>query len=134
MILHSRVDVTNTFSEITDRVNAVARAAVQSAADHGAQTAQAVASQRVKTGRMAAIRVLPARGAIDGWEASFESPVFYALFQNYGTLGNRDRPLKQPARGGRTREAGTGVTPLHFIDAGRRAGRKALVAGIKAGL
>lgn len=132
--IESHVNVTSYFAEITDRVNAIARNGVQAAAEEGARVAGELASQREKTGRMAAMRVLPARGALDGWEASFESPVFYAWFQNDGTLGNRDRALKQPPRTNRDREPGTGVKPLHFLDAGRRAGRKALIAVLEGSL
>lgn len=126
-LLRTRVDVVSNFGAINDRVNEIGRRAVQAGAEAGAQTAASIASQRSKSGRMAAIQVLPARGTPDGWEASFQSPVVHAWFQNYGTLGSRRKALKQPPRGNRTRAPGTGIEPLGFLDAGRRAGRKAMM-------
>lgn len=83
---------------------------------------------------MATIRVSSPSKTYDGYEAAFLSPVFYAWMQNYGTLGNRRKPLKQSPRTNRTREPGTGVEPLRFLDAGRRAGRKAMLEHIRQGL
>lgn len=133
-IIHATVDIADDFHRITDQVNDLAREAVTLAAVEGAKAAAAVASQRSKTGRMAGMRVLPVEGTPDGWAAGFQSPVFYAWFQEYGTLGNRKKPLKQPPRGDRTREPGTGVEPLGFLRAGRRAGRRALLDHIARGL
>ena len=83
---------------------------------------------------MAAIRVEPARPTVDGWEASFVSPVGYAWMQNYGTLGNRRKPLKEAPRTNRTREPGTGIEPLGFLDAGRSAGLRALKRELARGI
>ncbi len=133
-LLKTRIDITNDFPRITRAVNEMAKRAVQAGAVEGAQVAAGIASQRSKSGRMAAIRVDPVRGSADGWEASFVSPVGHAWFQNYGTLGSRRKKLKQAPRTNRTREAGTGIEPLGFLDAGRRAGRKAMLREIERGL
>jgi len=133
-LVKSRVDVTSDFQRIGRAVNEHAKRAVQAAAVEGAQAARAVASQRSKSGRMAAIRVEPVRGTVDGWEASFVSPVIHAWFQNYGTLGSRRKKLKQSPRTNRTRAPGTGIEPLGFLDAGRRAGVKAMKREIARGI
>lgn len=125
-LVHARVDVNMNFDRVTQDVNQLARRAVSVAAHEGSQAASAVASSRSKSGRMAAIRAEPVKATPDGWLASFVSPVGYAWFQNYGTLGNRRKRLKQAPRTNRTREAGTGIEPLGFLDAGRRVGLKAL--------
>jgi hypothetical protein len=132
--VRSRVDVTTDFDRIGREVNAHAKRAVQAAAVEGAQAARAVASQRSKTGRMAAIRVEPVRGTVDGWESSFVSSTYYAWMQNYGTLGSRRKKLKQAPRTNRTRAPGTGIAPLGFLDAGRRAGIRALKRELGRGL
>ena len=132
--IRSSVDVTNGFPRITEEVNRLAREAVGAAAREGGQAAAALASQRSKTGSMAGIRVSSPSGSPDGWEAAFLSPVHYAWFQNYGTLGNRRKALKQPPRSDRTRAPGTGVEPLGFLDAGRSHGRRVLIDTIRRGL
>lgn len=130
----SKVDVTNNFPRITREVSELARNAVADAAVVGAEAAASIASQRSKTGRMADIKASRSHGTPDGWGASFVSLVFYAWFQEYGTLGNRRKALKRPASGKRTHDPGTGVEPLGFLAAGRRAGRAAMLQRIKAGL
>jgi hypothetical protein len=133
-LLRATVNVTDDFRQVTVVVNELARHAVEAAAREGAAAAAAVASARSKTGRMASITPDNAIGTADGWAASFVSPTHYAWFQNYGTLGNRRKRLKQPPRGSRTREQGTGIEPLGFLEAGRRAGRRAMLRTIKHGV
>lgn len=133
-LVTTRVDVTNKFPAITREVNELAKRAVTAAANEGARAATSVARQRLKTGRMSAIIVTPVRGSVDGWEASFVSPVVYAWFQNYGTLGNRRKRLKQSPRTSRTREPGTGIEPLRFLDVGKAAGRAAMKRVIARGI
>lgn len=128
------VDVTDDFGRVTAAVNDLARRAVEAAAREGAAVAASVAAERSKSGRMAGIRPDNAIGTPDGWRSSFVSPVHYAWFQNYGTLGNRRKRLKQPPRTERTRAEGTGIEPLRFLEAGRRAGRKALLETIARGV
>lgn len=130
-LLKTRVNVTNDFPLITRQISALARDATAEAAREGATAAAGVASQRSRTGRMAGMRVHPPEGTPDGWQAGFTSPVHYAWFQNYGTLGSRRRKLKEPPRGNRTREPGTGVEPLRFLDAGRTVGRRVLLDTIR---
>src|SRR5678815_144758 len=126
MVVKAKVDVTNEFPRITRGVSDIARDSVRIAAREGARAASSVASTRSKTGRMAEMRVSSVDGTPDGWAASFTSPVFYAWFQEYGTLGNRRKALKRAPSGDRTREPGTGIEPLGFLAAGRRAGRAAM--------
>jgi hypothetical protein len=125
-LVTARVDVTDNFDRITAEVNQLAQRAVRVAAIEGAAAAQAVASSRSKSGRMASIRADSVIRTPDGYAASFVSPVQHAWFQNYGTLGSRRRRLKQSPRTTRTREPGTGITPLRFLEAGRRAGIAAM--------
>ena len=132
--INTRVDVTNNFAAITRQVTDLARDAVAIGAREGGKVASAAAASRSKTGAMANIRVSSPSTTPDGYEASFISPVFHAWLQNYGTLGNRRKPLKQSPRTNRTREPGTGVKPLRFLDAGRTAGRKAMLDHIARGL
>lgn len=133
-LLKARIDISSDFPRITRQVNELAQRAVTTAAEEGVRAASAVAGSRSKSGRMAAIRVEPVRGSADGWEASFISPVHYAWFQNYGTLGSRRRRLKRAPRGNRTRAPGTGIQPLGFLEAGRRAGRAAMLRTLAGGL
>ena len=133
-LVKARVDITSDFPRITREVNAMARRAVSAAAQEGGQAAASVAASRSKSGRMAAIRVEPVKGSPDGWQASFVSPVGHAWFQNYGTLGSRRKKLKQSPRTNRTRAAGTGIEPLGFLEAGRRAGLAAMRREIARGL
>lgn len=132
--LRTKVEATNNFAQITRQVVDVARESVGIGAREGGRAAAAVASQRSKSGRMADIRISSPSKTYDGFEASFISPVHYAWFQNYGTLGNRRKALKQSPRAKRTREPGTGVKPLKFLDTGRRVGRKAMLDHIAQGL
>lgn len=134
MIVRQSVEVRSNLREVNDQIIADARTAVAEAAHVGADVARTLASTRVRTGRMSAIRTVDLHRTYEGHEAGFESPVFYATFQEWGTLGNRTKPLKRSPRTNRTREPGTGVEPLGFMGAGRRAGRKHLLARIKATL
>lgn len=143
-LVSCRVDVTDDFGRVTSAVNDLARRAVEAAAREGAAAASAVASQRSKSGRMAAIRPDNAIGTPDGWRASFVSPVHYAWYQNYGTLGSRRKKLKASTLARRSTPSGqarlarvqgsAGIEPLRFLEAGRRAGRKALLETITRGL
>lgn len=125
-LIKTRIDISGDFPQITREVNEIARRAVETAAREGAVAASAVASQRSKSGRMASITPDNAIGTPDGWAASFVSPVYYAWFHNYGTLGSRRKRLKQSPRTNRTREPGTGIEPLGFMQAGGRVGRAAM--------
>lgn len=133
-LLKTKVDVYMNFGQISREIDKSASEAVFIGAHEGAKAAAAVASERSKSGRMADMRVSSASRTPDGWQASFTSPVPYAWFQNYGTLGNRRKRLKQAPRTDRTREPGTGIEPLSFLDAGRRVGRKAMLEHIRQGL
>lgn len=132
--ISSTVDVTNNFPQMKRAYSQLAKRAVGEAAIKGGQVAASLAAQRSKSGQMAGIRVSSPTGSADGWESAFLSPVYYAWFQNWGTLGNRTRPLKQAPRGTRSREPGTGIKPLYFLDAGKREGRRAMVKMIRKGI
>jgi hypothetical protein len=121
-LVSSRVDVTSSFERVTAEANASARRAVHAAAIEGARECGRVGSQRSLN---SPVVELP-RGTVDGWVASFVAPGIEQWFQNYGTLGNRRKPLKQPPRTNRTRAPGTGIEPLGHLDAGTRAGVAAL--------
>lgn len=121
-LLTARVDFTDNFDSVTREFNELARRGVQAAAVEGAAAANTVGSQRNFQ-----VDVEPVRGTADGWLASFVCRKYYAWFHEFGTLGNRRRRLKQPPRTNRTREPGTGIEPLYFLSAGRRAGRRALL-------
>lgn len=133
-LVTSRVDVFIEFGKLERQLDDLARDAVAIAAQQGATVAAQVAATRSKTGQMASMRVSSPSRTPDGWQASFTSPVHYAWHQNYGTLGNRRKALKQSPRTNRTRDPGTGVEPLRFLEAGRAAGRRALLAHIRKGL
>ena len=132
--VRTRTEVRNDFPRITREIDERARQAVAGAATAGAQVAAGIASQRSKTGQMARIGATPARNTGDGWTASFASRVFYALFHEYGTLGSRTKPLKRAPRTDRSREPGTGVAPLGFMRAGKRAGAKVMREHLRRGL
>lgn len=133
-LLKTTVSVENRFRQITVDVNNMAKQAVAEGAVAGARAASAAAAARSKSGHMAAITVDPVVGAADGWESGFVSHAYYAWFQSFGTLGSRTRKLKRSSATKRTREAGTGIKPLRFLDIGRRAGRKAMLERLNRGL
>ena len=132
--IHSTVRVQDNFAKQQAAYHQLARTAVFEGAKVGGAVAAAEAAERSKSGTMASIRVSSASRTYEGWEASFLSPVYYAWFQNWGTLGNRTRKLRAPPRGDRTREPGTGIKPMYFLDRGRDAGRRRMVAIIRKGI
>lgn len=113
-VIHSTVNLTNNFGNISRNVEEVARHAVGVAAREGGQVAAEKAAERRKTGAMGSIRVSSPTRSDFGWEATFLSPVFYAWFQDRGTK--------------------TGISPLRFLEAGLAAGRKAMRETIHEGL
>jgi hypothetical protein len=133
--IRARVNVENYVPRITERVRVLARDAAEEGAKAGARAAAEIAAQRSVSGQMAAIRAEPAIPAErSGWVAFIVSPTYYAWFQNFGTLGNRARSLKRAPTTKRTRQPGTGIKPLRFLDAGRRVARKAALERLKGGL
>lgn len=115
--------------------NHAVRAALHEAATVGAGVSRRVAQQRPgPTGEMQNITVSEVRGTAHGWEVEVTSHAPWAWFQEFGTLGNRKRKLKQPSRstepsGHRPpgRGTGSGITPLRFLSAGASAARKAFL-------
>lgn len=132
--VRTRVDVRGDLRAVGRDIDRRAGQAVKIGAEQGATVASGIASTRSKTGRMAAIRPTPVRNTGEGWVATFASRVFYAWFQEEGTLGNRRKPLKRPPSDKRSHAAGTGVMPLRFMHAGRNAGRRAMLEHIRRGL
>jgi hypothetical protein len=118
------------FDRVTRDVHAHARKVVAMAATEGAQAAVTKGSER----GMGPATVEAVRPTADGWIASFVMAGAHQWFQNYGTLGNRRKPLKQPPRTNRTRAPGTGIEPLGHLDEGRRAGVRALRRELARGL
>lgn len=141
-LVTSRVDVFNELGKISREIDDLAREAVAIAAREGGTVAAQIAATRRgaradgddESQSMSNIRVSSPTRTPDGWRASFVSPVKHAWFQNYGTLGNRRKALKQSPRTNRTRAPGTGVEPLGFLNAGLRAGRRAMLNHIRQGL
>jgi hypothetical protein len=125
------VNATNLFPRITADISRLARDATAEAARVGAQAASQRASQR---GMGDTIHAAGASGSPDGWESFFVCSHPAVWFQNYGTLGNRRKRLKQAPRTDRTRAPGTGITPLRFLQLGRAAGRAHMVRRIGSGL
>lgn len=129
-LVSSRVDVNMHFDRVTRDVHAHARRVVAIAAAEGAAAAVAKGSER----GMGPAVVEPVVATVDGWRASFVMPGAHQWWQNYGTLGNRRKPLKQPPRTNRTRAPGTGIEPLGHLDEGKRAGVRAMRRELARGL
>lgn len=131
-LVSSRVDVNMHFDRVTRDVHAHARKVVAMAAAEGAAAAVAKGSER----GMGPAVVESVRATVDGWEASFVMRGKHQWFQNYGTLGNRKKPLKEPRRYRRnyTYAPGTGIEPLGHLDAGKRAGVRAMRRELSRGL
>lgn len=128
------------FDEVTDQVEQICVEALNAAAREGAQVASAIAARRSDTGTMATMHVVAATGDIDGYTSGFRSAAWYAVFQNFGTLVSRRRRVsaatlrRRSSGSGQARLAknagASGITPLRFFDAGRREGRRRLLAEI----
>lgn len=129
-LVQTRVDVNDHFSRIDDEVAAHARRVVAIGAAVGARAAEAKGAER----GMGPATVEAARPTQDGWVASFVMGGAHQWWQNYGTLGNRRKRLKSPPRTNRTREPGTGITPLGHLDAGALAGKRAIQAELARGV
>lgn len=129
-LVSSRVDVNISFDRVTRDVHTHARKVVAIAAAEGARAAATAGSAR----GMGPATVEPVRATPDGWQGSFVMAGMHQWFQNYGTLGNRRKPLKQAPRTNRTRAPGTGIKPLGHLDAGKRAGVRALKRELARGI
>jgi hypothetical protein len=120
-LLQTSVDFTNHFAEITRSLEDVAQRAVQVGAEEGAAVANAKGAERNFQ-----VEVEPVRQTHDGYVASFVCRKGHAWFHEFGTLGSRRKALKQSPRTNRTRAPGTGIAPLGFLSAGKRAGTRAM--------
>lgn len=118
------------FDRVTRDVHQHARKVVAMAAAEGAHAAVAKGSER----GMGSATVEPVRPTPDGWQAAFVMDGMHQWFQNYGTLGNRRKALKRPPRTNRTRAPGTGIEPLGHLDAGKRAGVRAMKRELARGI
>lgn len=129
-----KVTVHRSHESLSAFTNRAVREALREAAEEGARVARGLASQRPgETGKMQQITVSDVRGTISGWQVEVVSHAWWAWFQEFGTLGNRKRRLKQAPRTSSTRaapsrEPGTGITPLRFLGAGATAARRAFPA------
>lgn len=120
------------------RIEKQARAAMQPASEDGARVASQASLSRRRTGRMAQMDVLPTIATPRGYSAGFRSRGFYAGFQSFGTAGARKRKVKastlrrRQSPSGQARSArfgaNKGITPLGFLEKGRTAARKSLIA------
>jgi len=131
MRVTASVTGTSDFGMVRRAVNLQAQASVVAAANAG--RAVAIAHARRKTGAMASIIVEPVQRTELGWMCAFRSPVKHAWWQNDGTLGNREKKLRNAPTGDRARGPGTGVKPSHFLYFGLGAGRQQLYAKAGAG-
>lgn len=124
--------------EFAKRVNRATRDAVQDAVEVGAREASAASLPRRRSGDMSKMDVIPVRATPTGWEAGFRSKGWYAGFQSRGTLGARKGKVKAATLARRASPSGQarfakvagskGITPLGFLEKGRSAARKHLVA------
>lgn len=128
-LVRTTVDVNMHFDRVTREVHEHAKRVVAIAAAEGARAAVAKGSER----GMGPAVVEPVHPTPDGWSCSFVMAGIHQWFQNYGTLGNRKKPLKEPPRTNRTRAPGTGITPLNHLDEGKRAGVRALRRELRRG-
>jgi hypothetical protein len=110
------------------RIEAIMHDAVEA----GAKAAQA-AETRFRTGDLNAsihagnVRMLPM-----GAEGTIVADKWYAIFQNWGTLGQRTKPLKQARRASRTAyHTGAGISPLYFMEEGEKVGFARLEVGVR---
>ena len=142
--VRARVDFRNEFPRITRDIDELAKRSVVAAAAAGAEVAANIASTRRKTGRIAQIVPTPPRNTGEGWTSTFASRVFYAWFQEYGTLAARKRGVSRATLARRSSASGQsrlarvagskGVEPLGFMRAGTRAGRKVMLETTRGGL
>jgi hypothetical protein len=129
MRITSRVSTINRFPQLTREVSELARRSCQEAAEAGAAAARELASTR-----RLPITLEPAKPTGDGWVAGFVCVHPAVWYQELGTLGNRDRPLKRNPSGKRSRAPGTGIEPLYALHAGKKEGRKRQRQVIRQGL
>ncbi len=136
-MITARIDLTRGWGDaMARRIEQQARAAMGPASEDGAQVASQASLSRRRTGRMAEMDVLPTVPTPRGYSAGFRSRAFYAGFQSSGTAGSRKRKVtsstlrrRQSASGqARLAKAGRGIQPLGFLEKGRTAARKSLVA------
>lgn len=128
------------FDELAHDIAETCVRALDAAAHEGAAVASGIASERSQTGKMAHMEVVDPEGDVDGYVSGFRSEAWYAWFQSAGTGGNRTRKVKASTLRHRSSSSGlarserfggnTGITPLHFFEEGRTAGRRKLIEEI----
>lgn len=135
-MLTSTIKTFDFVPEFTAEVDAIAVAALDAGAREAARVSANLAAPGLK--QKAAMQVIPPHPTVDGFAAGVKSNatdnrtgVPIAWFHNRGTLGSHVGRLKQPGRRRRTAEPGSGIAPLRFFDAGRREGRKKILAVIQ---
>lgn len=141
-MISARVDLVRGWGEqMARQMERQAREALKPASEAGAQVASHSAASRRRTGKMAQMDVLPTVSTPRGYSAGFRSRAWYADFQSSGTSGRRSRKVKastlrrRESLSGQSRAASygsnPGITPLKFLEKGRSAARKELVARLK---
>lgn len=135
-MLTSTIKTFDFVPEFSREVDAIAVAALDAGAREAARVAANLAAPGLK--EKAAMEVLPVRPTATGWTAGVRSRatdsrtgIPIAWFHNRGTLGSHVGSLKQPGRRRRAAEPGSGIAALRFFDAGRREGRKRIIAVIQ---
>jgi hypothetical protein len=130
----STVQVNKRWDHVMREYREAVEHALHDAGKVAVHAAKASASERSQTGTMASeidhTRPSEIRGRKSGMDVLVYAKPFYALYQNWGTLDSRTRKLKQPGR--ERKRQGTGVKPLYFMEKGRSAGRKVLLARLAA--
>jgi hypothetical protein len=108
---------------------------LRAAAEEGAKVASDASRSRQRTGKMAKMEVLPARETPRGFQGGFRSRAWYAGFQSYGTKGQRNRRVsaatlrrRQSSSEQARQSSSLGISPLGFLEKGRTAMRRALIA------
>lgn len=90
------------------RIEAQVPRLLAEATEDGADVASKASLSRRRTGRMSEMETLPVQPTPRGFAGGFRSKAWYAKFQSKGTR--------------------TGIAPLDFLEKGRTAARKSLVA------
>jgi hypothetical protein len=137
-MISARVDIGKAWGdEFARAIERQARIELERAMEEGAEVASQASLPRRRTGRMAQMDVLPVIPTPTGYQGAFRSRAFYAGFQSSGTGGTRKRKVRaatlrrRQTPSGQARQAAygsRGITPLGFLEKGRSAARKSLVA------
>lgn len=127
----TKVIVNDRFAKIVGEVDRNAKGALEEAARVTVIAAR-TAETRVRTGRLHdEIQATPVLKSRRGWMVYVYDPVFYARFQEFGTLGRKG--AKRSARA-KDIAGPRGVKPLHFLAKAVKVGRQVLLDRMQRGL